>query len=298
MPDTKQYLNPETAARISSLELRARLIVEGYISGLHRSPYRGFSVEFAEHRPYNPGDELRAIDWRVFARTDRYYVKQYEEETNLLCWLALDSSASMGFSGEGRPSKHTYALSLAAALALLMLRQGDAVGAVGYDMAPRTWLPPRSRPGWFHEVLRTLASSTPSGETGTATSLYRLAERLRRRGLVVVISDFLDDPAQVATALRRLRHERHEVLAVQVLDPLERSFEFEGNLTFRDMETGRELATQPSEVRRAYAERMENFIDQIRRECRRNEIDHLLVDTATPFDVALAAYLNKRKRAR
>jgi len=298
MPDSKQYLNPEIAARITSLELRARLIVEGYISGLHRSPYRGFSVEFAEHRPYNPGDELRTVDWRVFARTDRYHVKQYEEETNLLCWLALDCSASMGFSGGGRPSKHTYALSLAAALSLLMLRQGDAVGAVSYDVGPRGWLPPRSRSGWFHEVLRTLAASSPSGETGTTKSLYHLAERLRRRGLVVVISDFLDDPAAVATALRRLRHERHEVLAVQVLDPLERSFEFEGNVTFRDMETGRELATRPGEVRQRYAERMEEFVDGLRRECRRNEIDHLLVDTATPFDVALAGYLNKRKRVR
>jgi uncharacterized protein (DUF58 family) len=295
MKDYREYLNPEVVSKLTSLDLRARMVVEGFITGLHKSPYHGFSVEFAEHRQYMPGDEIRYIDWKVYGRTNRYYIKQYEEETNLKAYVILDSSASMGYHSEGRISKFEYGLSLAAALAYLMIKQQDAVGAAVYDTEPRGFLPPRSRAGYIQEVLKLLGSVTPASGTGTARSLNLIAERIKRRGLVIVISDFFDDPDQVVTALKHFRHKQNEVLAMQVLDPLERSFNFGTDATFRDMETGEEMVTQPYQIRQAYSAAMSDFTERIKRECRRHNIDYVLLDTSVPYDVALIQYLNKRR---
>lgn len=295
MEDYREYLKPDVVSRLASLELRARMVVEGFITGLHKSPYHGFSVEFAEHRQYMPGDEIRYIDWKVYGRTNRYYIKQYEEETNLKGYVILDASASMGYSSGGGITKFQYALSLAAALAYLMFRQQDAVGAAVYDTEPRGYLPPRSRTGYIQEILKLLTHAAPANGTGTARSLNLIAERIKRRGLVVVISDFFDDPDEVVTALKHFRHKQNEVLAVQVLDPRERTFDFGADASFRDMETGEEMVTQPYQIRKAYAEAMTDFTERIKRECRAHNIDYLLVDTSVPFDVALIEYLNKRR---
>ena len=295
MKDYREYLQPEVVSRLASLELRARMVVEGFITGLHKSPYHGFSVEFAEHRQYMPGDEIRYIDWKVYGRTNRYYIKQYEEETNLKGYVILDSSRSMAYRSEGRISKFDYALSLAAALSFLMIKQQDAVGAAVYDTEPRGYLPPRSRGSYIQEILKLLGSAAPSSGTGTARSLNLIAERIKRRGLVVVLSDFFDEPDQVISALKHFRHNQNEVLAMQILDPMERSFNFGTDATFRDMETGEEMVTQPYQIRKAYAEAMQEFTERIKRECRQHNIDYLLLDTSVPYDVALVEYLNKRR---
>ena len=294
--DYREYLRPDVVSKLSSLELRARMVVEGFITGLHKSPYHGFSVEFAQHRAYMPGDEIRRIDWKVYGRTNRYYIKQYEEETNLKAWVILDQSASMAFGSGNRLSKFDYAVSLAAALSLLMLRQQDAVGGALYDTEVRGYLPPRSRPSYVQEILKLFSAATPAEGTGTARSLNVLAERVRRRGLVIVISDFFDDPDDVITALKHFRHKRNEVLVMQVLDPLERTFAFGADATFRDMETGEELVTQPLQIRQAYAEAMTAFTERLKRECREHGIDYVLLDTSVPYDVALFEYLTKRHR--
>jgi len=295
MEDYRNYLKPEVVSKLASLELRARMVVEGFITGLHKSPYHGFSVEFAEHRQYMPGDEIRYIDWKVYGRTDRYYIKQYEEETNLKGYVILDASASMAYKSEGRISKFEYALSLAAALAFLMIKQRDAVGAGVYDTELRSYLPARSRPSYLQEIMRLFTAAAPSNGTGTARALNLMAERIKRRGLVIVLSDFFDDPAEVVTALKHFRHKQNEVLAMQILDPMERTFDFGMDATFRDMETGEELVTQPYQIRRAYAEAMTEFTDTIKRECRQHGIDYVLLDTSVPYDIALIEYLNKRR---
>ena len=296
MIDYRRYLQPEYVATFASLELRARMVVEGFMTGLHRSPYRGFSVEFAEHRAYQPGDELRYVDWKVYGRTDRYYIKQYEEETNLRAWIALDASSSMAFSSEGNVSKFEYGVSLAAAISLLLLRQRDAVGSALFDTELREMIPPSARRSVLHQILNSFSGAAPQGERRTSIlpSLNLLAEKIRRPGLVVVISDFLEDPADVITALRNLRYRRGNVLALQLLDPLERSFDFPTAGTFRDMETGAEMESQPAEVRRAYRREVEKFTGEIRRGCRENRIEYALIDTATPFDRALLEVMATR----
>lgn len=296
MKDYREYLNPDVISRLASLDLRARLVVEGFITGLHKSPYHGFSVEFAEHRQYMPGDEIKYIDWKVYGRTDRFYIKQFEEETNLKGYVILDASASMGYHSEGRISKFDYAVSLAAALAFLMIKQQDAVGAGLYDTELRGFLPARSRASYLQEILKLFTAAQPAHGTGTARALNLMAERIKRRGLVVVISDFFDDPDQVITALKHFRHKQNEVLALQILDPLERTFNFGGDATFKDMESGEELVTQPFQIRKAYAEAMTDFTDRIKRECRQHGIDYALLDTSVPYDVALIEYLSKRRR--
>ena len=299
MVDYRKYLQPDVVSKLSSLEIRARMVVEGFITGLHKSPYHGFSVEFAEHRQYMPGDELRYVDWKVYGRTDRFYIKQYEEETNLKAWIVLDASSSMRYVSAGNVSKYDYAVSLAAALSLLMIKQRDAVGAAVYDTDLRVYLPPSARPSYLQEILKGLASSRPGEqtETSTAEALRRLVERIKRRGLVIVLSDFFDGPDEVVTALKGFRHKQNEVLAMQILDPLERTFDFGTEATFLDMETGEEMVTQPYQIRKAYAEAMTDFTERLKRRCRENRIDYVLLDTSTPYDVALVEYLNKRRKS-
>jgi uncharacterized protein (DUF58 family) len=296
MQEALKYLQPKVVAQLANMELRARLVVEGFITGLHKSPYHGFSVEFTEHRPYMPGDEIRHIDWKAYGKTDRYYIKEFEEETNLKTYLILDASKSMDYASAGQLKKIEYASYLAAALGYLMVEQRDAVGLTVYDEQVRTSLPPRATKLYLQQILRELEMLRPGNKTGTAQSLHEVAERIKRRGLIVVLSDLLDDPAQVMTALKHFRHRGNEVIVMQVLDPLERSFAFGTEAVFRDMETKEELLTQPWHIQTAYRESMHEFLDFYKRECRENAIDYVLLDTATPFDRALFEYLNKRKR--
>ncbi|MGE5316141.1 MAG: DUF58 domain-containing protein [Acidobacteriota bacterium] len=296
------YLQPGVVSKLSNMELRARMVVEGFITGLHKSPYHGFSVEFAEHRQYMPGDEIRRIDWKVYGKTDRYYIKQYEEETNLKSYIVLDASKSMSFSSARHGSsdvpitKSAYASYIAASLAYLMIQQRDAVGLMTYDDAIRSIIPPHATKGHLRRILIELEQLETSNRTKTGFALHRLAERMTRRGLVIVLSDLFDDPAQVLAALKHFRHNHHDVLVMQILDPLEQSFAFGSDALFRDVETGDQLATQPYQIQRAYQREMKEFLDRYKRECRENNIDYVLLDTSTPFDMALVNYLNKRKR--
>lgn len=298
MDDYRNYLKPEVVAKLSNIDLRARLVVEGFITGLHKSPYHGFSVEFAEHRQYMPGDEIKHIDWKVYGRTDRYYIKQFEEETNLKAYLIVDASRSMDYASNGRIRKLEYASYLAAALAYLMIKQQDAVGLAIYDEKIRKYLPPRSTNSYLKLIFKELATLRGSSKTGTAPSLHEIADRIKRRGLVIILSDFFDNPDHVVTAFKHFRHRKNEVIIIQILDPLEKSFAFGSDSVFKDMETSEELMTQPWHIQKAYQEAMQKFLERYKRECRENGIDYLLVDTSTPFDVALLEYLMKRQRMR
>lgn len=293
----KKYLQPEIIAKLSGLELKARLVVEGFITGLHRSPYHGFSVEFAEHRPYMPGDEIRAIDWKVYGRTSRYYIKRFEEETNLKAYIILDCSGSMTFASGGL-SKLEYGSYLAASLAYLMVQQKDAVGLTLFDSKIRQHLRPRATRGYLKTLEEALNAPESRGETDIAPILHSLAERIRRRGLVIVISDLFDDPARVMAGLKHFRHRHHEVMVFQVLDPQERDFAYGGDVIFEDMETGERLATQPWHIRADYRALMSEFTNHYKHACREHNIDYVLLDTRTSFDVALMEYLIRRKKMR
>ena len=296
MEDYRKYLKPEVISKLANIDLRARLVVEGFITGLHKSPYHGFSVEFAEHRQYMPGDEIKHIDWKIYGRTDRYYIKQFEEETNLKAYLILDASKSMDYASDGQVRKLEYASSLAAALAYMMIKQRDAVGLAIYDEKIREYLPPRSRNSYLKLIFKGLSTMKGSGRTGTAPSLHEIAERVKRRGLVIILSDFFDNPDQVITAWKHFRHRKNELIIIQILDPLEKSFAFGRDLVFKDMETSEELMTQPWHIQKSYQHELQKFLERYKKACRENGIDYVLVDTATPFDVALLGYLTKRRR--
>ncbi|MBU1298425.1 MAG: DUF58 domain-containing protein [Bacteroidetes bacterium] len=294
--DYRKYLQPEVVAKLSNMELVARLVVEGFITGLHKSPYHGFSVEFAEHRQYMPGDEPKHIDWKIYGKTDRYYIKQFEEETNLKSYIILDASRSMAYGSNRKISKLEYASYIAAALSYLMVQQRDAVGLTVYDEKVRTFMPPHATKSYLKAILKQLELTEGSNKTGTAASLHQIADRIKRRGLVIILSDLFDKPNEVATALKHFRHKKNEVIVMQVLDPLERSFAFGGDAVFKDMETSEEIMTQPWHLQKAYQEEMKKFLDYYKKECRENNIDYVLLDTTTPFDTALFQYLSKRQR--
>jgi len=300
-----RYLDPTVVSQLRNMELRARLIVEGFITGLHRSPYHGFSVEFAEHRPYNPGDELRHVDWKVYAKTDRHYVKQYEEETNLRHYVVLDTSPSMRYRGSAALSKLEYATYLSAALHFLMIRQRDATGLVAFDDSIRVLRPPRSTHGYLRELLatldRVLQLPEETGRTSAAAVLHQVAERIGRRSLVVVVTDLFENVGQhddLLKALRHLRYRGHEVLVFHILNSeTERLFEFpDVPMVFRDMETSEEVTLQPSQIRENYREAVRHFSTRFRSSCRERNIDFVELDTSEPYSTALLAYLNKRSR--
>jgi uncharacterized protein (DUF58 family) len=303
MEEALKYLQPDVVSKLANMELRARMVVEGFITGMHKSPYHGFSVEFAEHRQYMPGDEIRRVDWKVYGKTDRYYIKQYEEETNLKSYIILDASASMSFSSESadhknekRISKLEYASFIAAALSYLMVQQRDAVGLTVYDADVRLTLPPHATKAYLRRILVELEKLSAGNTTGTARSLHQMAERITRRGLIIILSDLFDDPSKVIAALKHFRHNHHDVLVMQILDPLERSFAFGGDAVFKDLETTEEMMTQPYHIQQAYQREMHAFLERYKRECRENNIDYVLLDTTMPFDTALFQYLNKRKK--
>jgi uncharacterized protein (DUF58 family) len=290
------FLDPAVVARLGSLELKARTIVEGFLTGLHRSPFKGFSVEFAEYRQYFPGDDLATLDWKVYARTDRHFVKKYEEETNLECHILVDVSASMGY-GSGPLTKLEYGSYLAAALAYLMNRQRDAVGLIAFDDHITKMLPPSARPGHLTRLLVTLDRLELGARTNVAKPLRDLAEAIRKRGLIVLISDLLDEPDRVLQGLRHFRYRGSEVIVFQVLDPAELQFPFERAARFRDLETADEVVAVPAAVRAQYLEAITGLVQRYTRELRLAGIDYTLLETSVPLETGLMTYLMTRKRS-
>jgi uncharacterized protein (DUF58 family) len=292
-----KMLAPDFISKLSSMELRARLIVEGFLVGMHRSPYHGFSVEFAEHRPYFPGDDISNIDWKVFGRSDRLYIRQYEEETNLKAYILIDASGSMGFRRSGRITKLEYASYLAAGLIYLMMKQQDAVGLAIYDENIRRFFEPHLTYSYMKLLLTELSDIDANSKTSTATALSSLAERIKRRGLIIVISDFFDETKNVVTALKHFRHRKNEVIAFHVLDEAEINLDFPADTVFADLETGERVPTQVSALKSGYKRTMDNFIREMKRKCFENDIDYSLLTTSTSFDKALSSYLMRRKKA-
>jgi uncharacterized protein (DUF58 family) len=294
MEDYRRFLKPEVVSKLSGMEIKARLVVEGFITGLHRSPYHGFSVEFAEHRQYMPGDPIKSIDWKVYAKSDRYFVKEFEEETNLKAYILLDISGSMGYKSNGI-SKLEYSSYLSAALSYLMLKQRDSVGLVVFDEKIKKYIPPKSVLTHLHILLREMDKLEASQTTNVSSALHEMAERIQRRGLIIVISDLFDDAGKIISGLKHFRHKKHEVIVFHVLDPKERSFAFPEEAIFKDIETGEELSAQPWQVKKYYKQKITDLINKYTWECRESLIDYVLLDTAVPYDFALYAYLNKRQ---
>ena len=289
----RPFLDPAVVARLGTLELKARTIVEGFLSGLHRSPFKGFSVEFAEYRQYMPGDDLSTIDWKVFARSDRYYVKKFEEETNLDAHLMLDVSGSMGY-GSGAMTKFEYGACLAASLAYLMNRQRDAVSLTAFDEKIVERLPAASRPGHLRNILVTLDRLELGRETNLSKPLHQIVDSLSKRGMVVLISDLLDDPAAVIQALKHFQFRGNDVIAFQVLDADEIDFPFERATRFEDLETSEEIMAVPAAVREHYVKEMNALIERYRRELGAAGIDYQLLTTDRPLEFALMSYLSTR----
>lgn len=300
-----RFLDPAVVSRLANMELKARLVVEGYIAGMHRSPYHGFSVEFAEYRQYMQGDNTRQIDWKLYGKTDRLFMKVFEEETNLKATIILDKSGSMGFSsqsGRGRPGtadgvdKLTYGGLLAASLSYLMIRQQDAVGLCLFDDAVRTLTPHRSVRKHLFYLLSTLEHIEPGEKTQISSTLHTVAERVKRRGLVVLISDLMDRPEDVLMGLKHFRHRGHEVIVFHVLDPRELDLEYRDEIEFQDMETAKKLRVEPAFIKEQYSKDIQAWIRTLDRGCKTHQIDYNLLSTETSFDQALTAYLNKRVR--
>ncbi|MBI4605016.1 MAG: DUF58 domain-containing protein [Planctomycetes bacterium] len=302
--DPRKYLDPKVLSRIGRLEVKARLIVEGFISGLHKSPYHGFSVEFAEHREYVPGDDIRHVDWKVFGRSDRYYIKQYEEETNLRAYLLLDVSRSMAYPDPPRPAgpdhpatKFEYGAYVAAGLSHLLLRQQDAVGLALFDDRVRTFVTPSSSPSHIQTILGEIEGSALREKTDLGSIFHELADRVKKKGLIVIVSDLFDDIERIQRGLRHLRFKGHDVIVFQVLDRDELTFPFRRTTLFEGLEGHPELLANPQSLRDAYLEELNAFLGEVRKVCRDSRIDYVRLDSLEPLDVALSAYLAKRAGA-
>jgi len=305
--DPRKYLDPQFLSRVSRLELKARLIVEGFISGLHKSPYHGFSVEFAEHREYVPGDDIRHIDWKVFGRSDRFYIKQYEEETNLKAYFLLDVSQSMAYpyasnpqasSGDAgssrRISKFEYGTYVVAGLSYLLLRQQDAVGLALFDDQVRKFITPSSSPSHLQPLLGEIESTSLAKKTDIGSIFHQFADRIKRKGLILVVSDLFDDVAHLRHGLEHLRYKNHEVIVFHVLDHDELVFPFRRMTLFEGLEQAPELLADPQALRDAYLEEVNGYLADVRRVCRDTHVDYIKLDTTDHLDVALSAYLAKR----
>ncbi len=295
-PLYQEYLSPEVVSRLSRLDLIAKNVVEGYITGLHKSPYHGFSTEFAEHRQYMAGDSLRFLDWKVYGRTDRMYVKRFEEETNLKSHIILDVSGSMGFRNQGSVTKLRYGNMLTAALAFLMIRQRDSVGLVTFSDSLKSYVPPRSIQSQLKEIIKVLSSTEPAGTTITGNILHTLAERLSVRGLVIFISDLIIDPDELIHGLKHFRHNGHEILVFHILDPMELSFDYQGETRFKDMETDEKITTQPWHIREKYLAMFNEQLSSMVHAMHDISVDYARLTTDIPFDRALTEYLSKRRR--
>lgn len=295
MAGEARYLDPAIIARLGTIDLKARTIVEGFLTGLHRSPFKGFSVEFAEYRQYLPGDDLATLDWKVYARSDRHFIKKYEEETNLTCHLLIDVSASMGYAS-GPITKLQYASYLTGALAYLMHRQRDAFGLIAFDDSIAALLPASARSGHLRTVLLALERLEMGTRTNVAKPLHDLAAAVRKRGMVVLVSDLLDDPASILDGLKHFRYRGTDVIVFHILDPYELKFPFEHAARFRDMETQEEVMAVPGAVRADYLERMQARIAFYRRELGLAGIDYCQLQTSQPLELGLMAYLMTRRR--
>ena len=293
MPDSKRFLHPEAIKRISRLDLRARHVVEGFLSGMHRSPYFGQSVEFLQHREYAIGDDLRHVDWKVWARQDRLVVKQFEEDTNLRCTMLVDVSSSMQY-GEGSLTKYEYACTIASSLAYLVLQQQDAVGCVAFDETVRVNVPIRSKRNHIYSVINSLAANDPRDKTDMHAVLRSVAETWPRRGMMILVSDLLTDTDNLMRGLRLLRQRGHDVLVFHVMDDDELDFPFSGPMRFEGLETEDFLNCNPRALREGYLEAVENFLQDVRHRCAQNTIDYALVRTSQPLDAVLATYLSNR----
>ena len=293
--DPKQFLEPHALAQLQGLELRAKRIVEGYVSGVHRSPYHGFSIEFAEHREYAPGDDLRYVDWKVFGRTDKIYLKQYEDETNLISYIVLDTSESMLYRGPDSPlSKLEYAQCLAASLAWLVLQHQDAVGIATFDTEVRSLIRPGSQASHLKQILHTLENVTSDKKTSTGPIFHDLAERFSKRGVVLILSDMFDDVPSMLAGLKHFHHRRHDCIVMHVLDRAELEFPFRRLTKFKGLEQMPEVLTDPRALRRAYLEEFEHFRRQVQSGCRGQQIDYRLMPTDQSLGAALASYLAAR----
>ena len=291
--DPQRYLDPLTLAKVRSLELQARLIVEGSLSGMHKSPYHGFSVEFAQHREYVPGDDIKHIDWKVYGRTGRFYLKQYEEETNLICWILLDVSESMKYGSTG-VTKFDYAAMAAAGLAYLVLGQSDSVGFIAFDDEIRHYLKPSSQPSQLKEMIRLMNEGGGREKSRMGPLFHELAERMNRRSVIVILSDMFDEVDEILTGFKHLRHKRHEVVLWHILDGAELTFPFQESTLFRGLEQYPELLTEPRSLRDSYLQQIESFVHDLKRGCRDQNIDYVQLRTDTPLNVALSSYLAHR----
>jgi uncharacterized protein (DUF58 family) len=291
-----RFLEPRVLASISNLELRAKTAVEGFLSGLHKSPHRGFSVEFTDYRHYQPGDDIRHVDWKIYARSGEYFIKQYRDETNVRCHIMLDCSASMGY-GSDAMTKLEYGRTLASALSYFMFNQKDAVGLTVFDDKVRNYLPSRYRRGHLMQILRTLAQVNPGQGTQLARPISDLAFGLNRKGMTIVISDLLDEETAVVKGLQHLRFKGNDVIVFHIMDDAELTFPFDRISEFEDLESHETVAIVPQSMREIYLEELERFCGFYRQQCRASGIDYHLLNTAEPLDIALSAYLSRRAKS-
>jgi uncharacterized protein (DUF58 family) len=294
--DYKKFLDPLVISKLRTLELKARMVVEGFKVGLHRSPYHGFSVEFSEHRPYMQGDSLKNVDWKVYAKSEKYFIKQFEEETNLICNIFVDVSNSMNYKHTAKITKLDYAITLAASLAYVMIDQQDSVGIAIYSDRIHSYLPPKSNRVYLRTLLFALDQIEPGGTTTTSKCLDLVAAKIKKRGLTIIISDFFDDIDSVLNALKLIHYKKNEVIVFQILDPIEKSFGFDRDSIFVDLETGEQLTTQPHQIQRAYQQAMNEYLNKLKSECLNYGIEYNLIDTNQPFDKALISYFAKRSK--
>jgi uncharacterized protein (DUF58 family) len=292
--NSQRYLSPQTLASLQGLDLQARLVVEGYVAGLHKSPYHGFSVEFAEHREYVQGDDIRHVDWKVWSKTDKFYLKQYEEETNLLTYLLLDTSESMAYASADNVTKLQYAQFVAAALAYMVLQQQDSVGLATFDEQVRRYIRPSGQPSHLKEVFH-LMDVSPAGQKSDLGAIFHdLAERFKKRGIIVVLSDLFDEVPRILSGLRHFRHRRHEVIVFHILDPAEIDFPFRNPTLFKGLEGLPDILTEPHALRRAYQEELGAFLDELRKGCTAMDIDYVPLRTDQDLDGPLSSYLASR----
>lgn len=286
--------DPVTLSKITNMELRAKLLVDGVLTGIHKSPYKGSSIEFLEHKEYSPGNEVKHIDWKVLAKTDKYYIKQFEEETNLKCYIFIDSSGSMGYKSTGI-SKFEYAATLTASLAYLLLKQSDLVGLISFSDKVLQYIPPRSRLTHLHALLNALTELKTAGKSNVSAILNEFVEKIGRRSLIIIISDFFDDTKKIIHQLKYFLFKKNEVILFHILDPYELTFPFETITFFESMEDERRILADPKSMKDQYLSEINHFIEQFRQSCFENQIDYWLIDSSTPLDQALIKFLARRE---
>ena len=296
MRQGREYLDPVFLSKLANMDLVARCAVEGFFAGLHPSPFHGFSVEYSDHRQYHPGDELKFVDWKVFGRSDRLYIKRFRQETNATVYILLDTSKSMSFAGNGTVRKIDYACFLAAALSYLMLSQGDSTALLLFAETVVKQIPPKSKRTHLTAILAALQSTSPSGCTNLAAVLHAFAEATKRRGMVILISDLLDDESDIHKGLAHLKFLKHDVIIFHTMDHQELNLDYEGLIQFEDLESKATMQTFPQSIRDSYRKRVAEFLDEVQKTAGKSGIDYCLLDTSQPLDKALIAYLAKRKR--